>query len=156
MADVTGTNTIPPEQVALRDAKGRWLSPPPGNRAITSDTARDMVRLREEKRMRLYAEGAQRAVQDVQLIREYGEDAHIVERGMTLQIISSTADAGKAAVMAAAHLDKAQGLIVDRADSSTPARVEHVLDERVMALLERIAGIDTVDGTVTDVLALDE
>lgn len=81
---------------------------------LTSDRARDMVRAREEKRMRLYAEGAGLAVQDTTLIQKYGEDAHIVERARTLQEIASTPDAGKAAVMASAHLDKAQGLVAER------------------------------------------
>lgn len=79
---------------------------------IDRDRGREMVRAREEKRIRLYTEGAGRAVQDTQLIREYGKDAHIVERGMTLQQIATTPDAGKAAVMAAQALDVAQGLIV--------------------------------------------
>jgi hypothetical protein len=76
---------------------------------FNSETARAAVRAREEKRMRLYNEGARRAVQDVTLIREYGEDAHLVERAMTLQAIASTPDAGKAAVMADAALQRAQG-----------------------------------------------
>lgn len=79
---------------------------------IDRDRGREMVRAREEKRIRLYTEGAGRAVRDSQLIREYGADAHIVERGMTLQQIATTPDAGKAAVMAAQALDVAQGLIV--------------------------------------------
>lgn len=86
---------------------------------FNSETARAAVRAREEKRIRLYNEGAKRAVQDAQLIREYGDDAHIVERGMTLQQIATTPDAGKAAVLAAQHLDVAQGLIVKGKDADT-------------------------------------
>jgi len=89
--------------------------------AMSPDTARDMVRAREAKRIRLYAEGAQLSVADAALIAQYGPDAHIVERGMTLQTIASTPDAGKAAVMAAAHLDKAQGLYTDPSDSTSTA-----------------------------------
>lgn len=99
--------------LSKRDRRGRFLVGDQGGAPpITADTARDMVRRREEKRIRLYTEGAGRAVQDTQLIREYGKDAHIVERGMTLQQIATTPDAGKAAVMAAQALDVAQGLIV--------------------------------------------
>jgi hypothetical protein len=95
---------------ALRDSKGRMLQPLPGAAPpITSDTARDMVRRRQEKRMRLYAEGAQLAVDRRDLIEKYGEDAHIVERAISLQTIASTPDAGKAAVMADTALQKAQG-----------------------------------------------
>lgn len=93
-----------PRRVA--GGRGGTLTP------FNSDSARAAVRAREEKRIRLYTEGAGRAVQDTQLIREYGKDAHIVERGMTLQQIATTPDAGKAAVMAAQALDVAQGLIV--------------------------------------------
>jgi len=95
-----------------------------------------MVRLREEKRMRLYNEGAKRAVLDVELLNEYGEDAHIVERGMTLQTIASTPDAGKAAVMAAAHLDKAQGLTVDRSERDAPAPADDPVRAVGVLLLE--------------------
>jgi hypothetical protein len=68
-----------------------------------------MVLRREEKRMRLYAEGAQMAVARRDLIAKYGEDAHIVERAITLQTIASTPEAGKAAVMADTALQRAQG-----------------------------------------------
>lgn len=88
---------------------------------FTPETARAAVRAREEKRIRLYNAGARRAVQDTQLIREYGEDAHIVERAMTLQQIATTPDAGKAAVLAAQALDVAQGLITKGKDSTDAA-----------------------------------
>jgi len=106
---------------SIRDSKGAFMALPPYLPEITTDNARDMIRLREAKRMRLYAAGAQLAVENKQLIERYGEDAHIVERGRTLQEIASTADAGKAAVMAAAHLDKAQGLMDKPADVAAPA-----------------------------------
>lgn len=114
MSDVMQADTSESTQVlSKRDRRGRFLVGDQGGAPpITADTARDMVRRREEKRIRLYTEGAGRAVQDTQLIREYGKDAHIVERGMTLQQIATTPDAGKAAVMAAQALDVAQGLIV--------------------------------------------
>lgn len=94
-----------------RNEKGQTVELPArmAQHAITSDTAHDMLRLREEKRRRLYALGAQRAVQDVQLVQEFGEDAHLVERAMTLQQIATTPDAGKAAVMADTALQRAQG-----------------------------------------------
>lgn len=92
----------------IRGGRGGALTP------FTPETARAAVQAREAKRMRLYAEGAGLAVQDTTLIQKYGEDAHIVERARTLQEIASTPDAGKAAVMASAHLDKAQGLVAER------------------------------------------
>lgn len=111
---------------------------------LTSDTARDMVRAREEKRIRLYNEGAKRAVLDPQLIRDFGDDAHIVERGMTLQTIASTPDAGKAAVMAAQHLDKAQGLVADKvdADSQAPDLVQSALLGLIGAVMDKVHGGD--------------
>lgn len=126
------------EIVKERDSKGRFITLPKGAAPpITSDTARDMVRKREEKRIRLYNEGAKRAVLDPQLIREYGDDAHIVERGMTLQTIASTPDAGKAAVMAAQHLDKAQGLIADKVQADAPAVALTITGDG----LQRLAGL---------------
>jgi hypothetical protein len=115
------------EQIAERDARGRWLTRPAGSRVITSDEARDMVRIREEKRIRLYNIGAQRVVQDARLIKEFGEDAHIVERGMTLQTIASTPDAGKAAVMAADKLDVNQGLIVKGQPEAPAQNINNIL-----------------------------
>jgi hypothetical protein len=88
---------------------------------LTSDTARDMVRAREAKRMRLYAEGAQLGVIDTALIEQYGPDAHLVERARTLQTIASTPDAGKAAVMADTALQRAQGYDVKQAEQAGPA-----------------------------------
>lgn len=89
-----------------------------------SASGRAAALARHERARRLYAEGAGRAVQDVQLIREYGEDAHIVERAMTMQTIATTPDAGKAAVLAAAHLDRAQGLTAQAGgDGEAPAAV---------------------------------
>lgn len=81
-------------------------------RPFTPETSRLAAQARAEKRMRLYAEGAGLAVVDHALVKQYGEDAHIVERARTLQEIATTPDAGKAAVMAAQALDVAQGLIV--------------------------------------------
>lgn len=101
---------------------------------LSSDTARDMVRAREEKRMRLYAEGAGLATVDQSLLTKYGEDAHIVERARTMQEIATTPDAGKAAVMAAQHLDKAQGLTVDKASGEQSAMPE-VIQSAMLGLL---------------------
>ena len=94
---------------------------------FTSENARDMVRLREEKRIRLYNEGAKRAVQDLQLIREYGDDAHLVERAMTLQTIASTPDAGKAAVLADTALQRAQGYDTGKRDSSSGGNTVNIV-----------------------------
>lgn len=118
---------------AVRDkATGKIVAMP----ALDRDTARDMVRKREEKRIRLYNEGAKRAVQDASLIREFGDDAHIVERGLVLQTIATTPDAGKAAVMAAQHLDKAQGLIADKVQADAPAVALTITGDG----LQRLAG----------------
>lgn len=108
---------------------------------IDRDRGREMVRAREEKRIRLYTEGAGRAVQDTQLIREYGKDAHIVERGMTLQQIATTPDAGKAAVMAAQALDVAQGLIVKGKPETADGGV--TFDDAQRDLIRDLAAIAT-------------
>ncbi len=100
---------------SLRDNRGRLLAPAPNAAPpITTERVPDMIAAREAKRRRLYAIGAQRAVQDTRLIEEFGADAHIVERAVTMQTLATTPDAGKVSVMAAAHLDKAQGLIGER------------------------------------------
>ena len=114
-----------------------------------------VVGAREEKRIRLYAEGAGRAVQDTQLIREYGKDAHIVERGMTLQQIATTPDAGKAAVMAAQALDVAQGLIVKGKPETADGGVtfddaQRDLIRDLAAIARRVsAEIGAIDAEVT-------
>lgn len=107
------TITTNHEPKRIRGGRGGTLTP------FTPETSRLAARAREEKRIRLYAEGAGLAVQDLTLVKQYGEDAHIVERARTLQEIASTADAGKAAVMASAHLDKAQGLVIDKGQQET-------------------------------------
>ena len=106
-------HTTSHEGKRVRGRNGGTLTP------FTPETSRLAAKAREEKRMRLYAEGAGLAVQDLTLVKKYGEDAHIVERARTLQEIASTPDAGKAAVMASAHLDKAQGLVTDKAQAET-------------------------------------
>lgn len=116
---------------------------------IDRDRGREMVRAREEKRIRLYTEGAGRAVQDTQLIREYGKDAHIVERGMTLQQIATTPDAGKAAVMAAQALDVAQGLIVKgkpETDAPTDGDPARILGAMLIEYMRGRLGGDSADG----------
>ncbi len=130
---------------AVRDKKtGRIVAMP----ALDRDTARDMVRRREEKRMRLYAEGAGLATVDQSLIAKYGEDAHIVERARVMQEIATTPDAGKAAVMAAQHLDRAQGLIADKAEAS-----EQVPDLVQSALLGLIGAVmDKVQASNVDII----
>lgn len=118
-----------------------------------------MIRLREEKRMRLYAVGAQRAVQDVGLKLEFGDDAHLVERAMTLQTIATTPDAGKAAVMADTALQRAQGYDTRDKDGdplpAVAAAINHetaIVMERVLrAVLEaqdRLQLHDTIEGEV--------
>jgi hypothetical protein len=114
-----------------RNERGQWLTLPTGAAPpITSDNAREMVRLREAKRMRLYAEGAQRMVQDAKLIEKYGEDAHLVERAMTMQTIATTPDAGKAAVLAAAHLDRAQGYDTGKAQAGESGGITLHMDSQ--------------------------
>lgn len=124
----TDTFTHAPQRL-VAGRNGGTLTP------FNSETARAAVRAREEKRIRLYNIGAQRAVLDAGLIREFGDDAHIVERGMTLQTIASTADAGKAAVMAAGKLDVNQGLLVKGKDAEDfqPAVVRAVLVAELQA-----------------------
>jgi hypothetical protein len=114
-------------------------SPLPAGMAqpITADTARDMVLRREEKRMRLYAEGAQLAVARKDLIEKYGADAHIVERAITLQTIASTPDAGKAAVMADTALQRAQGYDTSK-DNKAGGGTESDVIESVRGLLRDI------------------
>lgn len=138
-----------PKRLTGRGGGGR-LTP------FTPETARLAAKAREEKRIRLYTAGAGRAVQNKELIREFGEDAHIVERGITLQEIATTPDAGKAAVMAAAQLDKAQGLTPDRAerDDAPAASLTLTLDPAVSSAIARLLqlrGADVVDVEAEDV-----
>jgi len=144
-------NTLTHDSRAVRRVPGRnggTLTP------FDSERARAAVRAREEKRMRLYAAGAGLAVEDAALLADYGDDAHIVERAMTLQRIASTPDAGKAAVLAAAHLDKAQGLIAPAADADTAPRSR--LDDAVAGLLAAMTraiapdDADVVDADTSD------
>lgn len=134
---------------SVRDVNGRALSLPPKMRMITSDNAHDMIRLREEKRNRLYAEGAQLSVQNKKLIEKYGDDAHIIERAMTLQTIASTPDAGKAAVLADQQLQRAQGYDVkDATPAQLPAQVG---TSPVLLLIAELARRgEIVDGEITD------
>lgn len=126
---------------------------------LTSDRAREMVRAREEKRIRLYNIGAQRAVQDTQLIREFGDDAHLVERAMTLQILATSPDAGKAAVMADSELRKAQGYEIpkglpagDAGDGVPRDLAAFAADVLAAAVASGALAIppDAVDGTVIE------
>lgn len=125
-----GMETTIAKNGAVRDkATGRIVAMP----ELSRDKAREMVRAREEKRIRLYNIGANRSVQDAELLREFGEDAHLVERGMTLQTIASTPDAGKAAVMAAQHLDKAQGYDVKQIVDEQPT---HTTNNIVLLMIQ--------------------
>lgn len=145
---------------SLRDNRGRLLAPAPNAAPpITTERVPDMIAAREAKRRRLYAIGAQRAVQDTRLIEEFGADAHIVERAVTMQTLATTPDAGKVSVMAAAHLDKAQGLIGERVDSDTAQTVANAaavgvavasVMERVLRDVMQAQQDDVVDGEATD------
>lgn len=104
--------------------------------------------------MRLYQEGAQLAVQDVALIQQYGQDAHLVERARTMQEIASTPDAGKAAVLAAQHLDRAQGYDMGK-QADTVGQVGQVGDRLQAIVLLLLADADmgapsVIEGAVTD------
>lgn len=84
-SDETQQNTI--EHIRPRVIAGKnggRLTP------FDSERGRAAVRIREEKRMRLYNEGAQLAVARGDLIEMYGADAHLVERAITLQQIATT------------------------------------------------------------------
>lgn len=134
-----------------RDENGRWLTLPPGAAPlITSDTARDMVRLREEKRRRLYAVGAQRVVQDARLIAEFGDDAHLVERAMVLQQIATTPDAGKAAVMADIQLQRSQGYDVRTDDGGSPPPIREVVSGVADAMMRILADIMRVQSSIPE------
>jgi hypothetical protein len=148
----------------IRDSGGRAMALPEKMRehAITSDRAREMIRLREEKRRRLYAIGAQRMVQNQKLIEEFGEDAHLVDRAMTLQQIATTPDAGKAAVMADTALQRAQGYDVKPTDldnvptmpPATSAETAHIL-ARVLSDVIKHVGVqvqihETIDGEIAE------
>lgn len=145
---------------AIRNERGQLLVKPPfAAQTITSDTAHDMIAAREAKRRRLYAIGAQRAVQDTRLIEEFGADAHIVERAVTMQTLATTPNAGKVSVMAAAHLDKAQGLIGERVDSDAAQTVANAaavgvavasVMERVLRDVMQAQQGDVVDGEAAD------
>jgi hypothetical protein len=136
-----------------RNARGQFLAPPPGSAPpITSDSARDMVRLREEKRRRLYNIGAQRMVQDEALVQEFGEDAHLVERAMTLQQIATTPDAGKAAVMADSALQRAQGYDVKQ-DDNTQSQATEIIG--ALTELMRIASTINLHDTDAEVIDAD-
>lgn len=131
---------VPPRLVAGRN--GGTLTP------FTSETARLARRAREEKRMRLYSEGAQLAVERTDLIERYGSDAHMVERAINLQIVASTPEAGKAAVMADTALQRAQGYDTAGRDDSTERTVTNnviALDTdaaaRILDALARIASL---------------
>lgn len=147
---------------AVQDVQtGYWVAPAKTG-MITADNARDMLRLREQKRHRLYALGAQRAVQDVQLLEEFGEDAHMVERAMTLQVIATTPDAGKAAVMADTALQRAQGYDVKPTDGTDPppptseagaeaARIlARVLSDVINQVTIAVNLHDTIEGEIRD------
>ena len=134
-----------------RNERGQALALPPklAAHAITSANARDMLKLREEKRMRLYAEGAQLAVQNIGLVKQYGTDAHIVERAMTLQQIASTPDAGKAAVMADTALQRAQGYDVKGDNTVNHVHTLELTPEMIDALAQ-IRGHQLDAGDVID------
>lgn len=144
----------------IRNERGQLLKRPDYAPVITTDNAHEFLAKREAKRMRLYAEGAQLSVQNKQLIERYGEDAHLVERAMTLQTIATTADAGKAAVMADTALQRAQGYILDKGDADNPAQgiVQAAAIgagmasafERVLRDVLAAQGREAVDGQVTE------
>ncbi len=137
---------------AVVDAKtGKIVAMP----ALDRDTAREMVRAREEKRIRLYTEGAQMATERADMVRKYGADAHIVERGYTMQKLAATLDAGKAAVMAAQHLDKAQGLVSDvkqSADAGQMSPLELAMASLIEAVTSKVrqSGVDVIDAETSE------
>jgi hypothetical protein len=101
------TDTTAPRTKVLKNGavydmnKGRIVANPGGGtHAITSANARDMQKLAVERKREVVAHAANRAVQDRSLLAEYGDYAHVAERAMTLQMIATTPEAGKAAVMA--------------------------------------------------------
>lgn len=89
------------------------------------------------------------SVQNKKLIEKYGDDAHIIERAMTLQTIASTPDAGKAAVLADQQLQRAQGYDVkDATPAQLPAQVG---TSPVLLLIAELARRgEIVDGEITD------
>ena len=140
-------------QEVTRDERGRWINAPKSPAPITHENAHEFARLREEKRMRLYNEGALRAVQDTNLLKEFGEDAHLVERAMTLQTIATTPDAGKAAVLADTALQRAQGYDIGKqAQAAEAGPQSDALNVIGAALVEYIRRVDAIPAQIHETI----
>mgnify|MGYP001600768488 CR=1 FL=1 len=108
---------------------------------ITAENARDYQSRAVAKKRVIMAEAANSAVQDTRLIEQYGDYAHVAERAQTLQIIASTPDAGKAAVMAHDALTRDTGMAELKQTTDAGARV--TLDigaDALQALLAAVTG----------------
>jgi len=84
-----------------RNAMGHTVELPEAMKArqITSATAHDMLRLREQKKHEVMARALNREVQP-ELIAEFGDYAWMAEGAINMQRMATSPEAGKAAVMA--------------------------------------------------------
>jgi len=106
---------------------------------ITVDNAREMQARSTARKREVMLAASNRAVQDKSLIRTYGMYAALAERATTLQTIATTADAGKAAVMAHQALTLDTGMAEPkRPDAEQTIRHEYSIDPATLAVLAEI------------------
>ena len=110
---------------AVHDGK-RIISGPTKPYFTAENGAENQKRAIAKKRM-IMAKAANSRVQP-ELVAEYGADAHIAERAIALQLIATTPESGKAAVMAHSVLIRDCGLDEPKQPMETQHTVTHVLD----------------------------
>lgn len=125
-----------------------------GVHAITSDTARDMVRRRVEKKRAIIAAAAQEAVQNAGNLARYGDSAWLAEVTQAQMMLATTPDAGKASTLAAGWLVDNTGLGEKNPElhAAAPSSVAGDVSEIINALAGFVAAVqgrddaDIVDG----------
>jgi len=96
---------------SLRNERGQLLAPAPNAAPpITTATARDMVRIRKERKHAVVQKAANEAVQSGHLRGQYGDMAFMAEVTQAQMTIATTPDAGKAATIAAEWLVNHSGM----------------------------------------------
>ena len=132
--------------------RGRIISGKNITTKITSENAREMQSLSIARKRLVMAAAANREVQDVTLFEQFGDYAHVAERAITLQRIATTAEAGKAAVMAHDALTRDTGMSEKQAEQTASVTNNVlVLDDATRGMIAQLLGDGLTHG-IDDVI----
>lgn len=115
---------------------------------ITSENARELQSMAVAKKRLVMAAAANSRVRP-ELIAQYGSYAHVAERAETLQLIATTPEAGKAAVMAHQALTADTGMSEKQIQAEAQTRTVNnvlVLPDGAMDVLRDLLNIQLREG----------